>query len=531
MTNDPQHNEMNIRTAESRHPTVAIVGRPNVGKSALFNVLVRRRMAIVHEQSGVTRDRVAAMAEHRDRRFLVIDTGGLGLYRDEQKGDNVWDELIREQLTVAVESACRVILVTDVRDGVMALDREVADLLRESGKSVVIAANKADNQALEDGAGVFAELGFGAAFPTSCTQQRGITELLDAVTADFPAEDELPAEPPLRITVVGRPNVGKSSIINRLLGEDRVIVSDIPGTTRDAVDIPLTLETEAGSIAAELIDTAGMRRRGKVDSVVEYFSMGRTENAIKRADVVLVVLDATSPATAQDRRICRMVADAGKACLILLNKWDLASAAIKQKDLLEEVGRLLPFMDFVDAMTCCAVSGYNLKFLMPRILQLREQLEVEFPTSLVNRVVRDAVLRLPPPRGSKGPLKVYYAVCVSNKPPTFLLFVNDKARAYENYVQYLRHQFIRAFGIRGIPVVVRLKNRRQGDPVGGDGGDTTTPARSRRKPSARGGKQRVGKSGKPPKGRPKAKGRKQTDPKRKPGRTKKKRPSKRRKRQ
>ncbi len=463
MQNMTEHEDYKIEAVKPKHKTVAIVGRPNVGKSALFNTIIGRKMAIVHSQSGVTRDRVAAMAEFGERRFMVVDTGGLGIFRDDKSGASTWDALIREQLHVALEAADRVIFVVDAQEGLQALDEEVARLLHESDKEVVIAVNKADNDELAAAATDFSQLGFPAIRAISCTHRIGIHALLDKAVGDFPAEPSGEDEMPLRIAVAGRPNVGKSSVINRLLGEERVIVSDVAGTTRDAIDVPFTISIEGRTRNGELIDTAGLRRKSKVDSAVEHFSMSRTRNAIRRADIVLVVLDATTPATAQDRKICRMVADEGKACMLLLNKWDLASQQTKQRELFHNLDYELPFMHYAERLTCCAVSGYNLKQLVPKLFEFSEQLEVEYPTSLVNRVVQDAVMRMPPPQSGKGRLKVYYATCKSNRPPTFLVFVNRKDLCPNNYQSYLQNQFVQAFGIVGIPVVLQLRNRPRDD--------------------------------------------------------------------
>jgi GTP-binding protein len=441
----------------SKIPTLAIVGRPNVGKSSLFNRIVGRRQSIVHEYSGVTRDRVTARTVWSDRPFLLIDTGGLGYFQD-QKGSG-FDPFIHEQLVVAVETADVIIQVVEAGAGVMPLDAEVAKLLRPHEKKVVVAVNKADNHELEDSAGQFTALGFGEPLAVSTLHNRNLDELMRQAVADFPTVDELPPVPALNIAVVGRPNVGKSSSVNRLLGEERVIVCDVPGTTRDAVDVPFTMTINGEEHSANLIDTAGLRRKSRIDTPIEFFSMTRTNTAVKRSDFVIHVLDATAIVTAQDKKIARMVADAGKPCILLANKWDVAGEEMKQSELLDEIGRRLPFVDYAEIIICCAVSGYNFDKIFPTILRLREQQMVEIPTPVVNQVIQDTVARMPPPMASTGQLKISYGLQTSSTPPSFLLFVNNKRNCRPNYLSYLRNQFRRAFGFTGLPVIVELRSK------------------------------------------------------------------------
>lgn len=490
-----QPDEQDIEPAESHAgaaqelPTIAIVGRPNVGKSALFNRIVRRRIAIVAEESGVTRDRVIAPARCQDKRFLLIDTGGLGLYRKE-KADDIFDDLIRDQLEVALEDAAQVIMVVDVQAGLTPLDEEVAAVLRARGKAVIVAANKADNDSLASQAGEFERLGFTRVVPISCLHNRNLAELTQHATADFPRTPEGAKSEVLEIAIIGRPNVGKSSIVNRLLGEERVMVTEVPGTTRDAVDVPFTFAAGERTIKANLIDTAGVRRRRKIDNAVEYFSVQRTEAAIKRADAVIMVLDGTDPATAQDKRICRLVQDSGKACLILANKWDLASQTFKQAELLQWIGDALPGMEYALRLTCCAVSGYNFADVLTCLAQLDEQLRLEFPTSLVNRVLHDAALRVPPPLTGGRTFKFYYATFRHNRPPTFVLFVNDRRRCRENYARYLRNQLSQALDLSGVPVVLEMRNRPRGDSRGGARASIDARAKAKAGRPSKKGKQR-----------------------------------------
>jgi GTP-binding protein len=442
-------------------PAVAIVGRPNVGKSALFNRILRRRIAIVHEESGVTRDRITAVADHFGRRFLLIDTGGLGIYHDDTPVADDFNAEIRQQLTVALEAADAIVFVVDVRDGVTPLDREVARLLRESKKPVTIAANKADTDVHADAAFEMMKTGFDQVVPTSCTHNRNIGELLDVVVDDFPvsATDEQ-SETPVNLAIIGRPNVGKSTTINRLLGEERVIVSDIPGTTRDAVDIPFTVSTDDGPVALNLIDTAGIKRRRNLKSAVEFFSTHRTAAAVRRADIIIIVLDGAAGVTSQDKRICRTALDAGKPCILLANKWDLAGKGTKQRQLLADIRRDLPFIEHAPLLAGCAVSGYNFKEIFPQVLDLLAQMQQRVPTAVLNSVLQDTVARTPPPRGTAGALKIFYGVYKSSTPPTFLLFVNRKKAMRENYQRFLQSRFRQAFDLHGLPVVIELAERR-----------------------------------------------------------------------
>ena len=320
-------------------PLVAIVGRPNVGKSALFNSIIGRRIAIVHEQSGVTRDRITAPGQHAGRYFTLVDTGGLGIGLRETHNIGVFDGLVRDQVAKIVEEATALIWVVDCQAGVTAQDEEVAAFLRSAARPVVIAANKADNDVVAAAAaGEFSRLGFADICPTSCTHRRGIGELLDQVCRHLPEAPAAPAaEAALKLAVVGRPNVGKSSLVNRIFGAERVIVSEIAGTTRDAIDVPVTIRDGESEVPLLLIDTAGLRRRRQIDTVVDFFSMTRTEQAIRRSDAVLFLLDATELATAQDCNIARLILDAGKPCILVVNKWDLASGTgLKQRQVAEQ---------------------------------------------------------------------------------------------------------------------------------------------------------------------------------------------------
>ena len=443
-------------------PVVAIVGRPNVGKSSLFNAVIGRRMSIVHEESGVTRDRVVSPASHGGRRFRLVDTGGLGMLEGEERGVDVWDRRIAHQAETAVADADVLILVVDVEAGVAALDREVASRLRRTGKPVLVAVNKCDNPERVERSGEFSELGFPDIFPISCLHRGGLGDLLDAAASRLPEASEATeaAEKPFRIAVAGRPNVGKSSLVNALLGEERVIVSDVAGTTRDAVDVDFSFEYKRKMCPAVLVDTAGLRRRGKVDTVVEYFSVMRASAAIDRADMVLMVVEA-DPAgmTAQDRRIAALIEASGRGCVVVANKSDLQEKEHKLSDLEAELRRTLSGMNYAPVVFVSALEKRRLGALLDRIAEVREALERPIPTAPLNRVLNDAFAERTPPVVGNAPLKFYYASVVGTAPLRVLLFVNDPRYCAENYLTYLRNALRSAFGLIGIPIELKLRAR------------------------------------------------------------------------
>lgn len=450
---------------ESRLPIVAIVGRPNVGKSALFNRLVGRRISIVHEQSGVTRDRVAAPAHYGGRHFLLVDTGGLGIHPHERKGPDVFDGLIRDQVAAIVAEADALIWVVDCLDGMAPQDEQIREFMMQAELPVVLAANKADNGPLREGAvGEFAKLGVRDIVPTTCTHNQGMDELMRRVVDLIPVVADPPADGGLRIAVVGRPNVGKSSLVNRIFGEERVMVSDIAGTTRDAVDVPVTLRDGDEEVPATFIDTAGLRPRSRVDTVVEFFSVSRAQSAIRRAHVVLLVIDATDPGTAQDRRIARMICDERKPCILLVNKWDLVKEGTKQRDFAAEIRSRMPFMQHAPMHVICALSGYNFSGILEHILALREQMQITIPTAVLNQFLQDTLARTPPsPVGNKR-FKVFYGTMVGNPPPHIILFANSRAACPGNYLQFLENRLRDAFFPEaGLPIWLEVRERRKGD--------------------------------------------------------------------
>jgi GTP-binding protein len=445
-----------VRTAAL--PTVAIVGRPNVGKSSLFNCMVGRRVSIVHEESGVTRDRIAALAYRDGGAFQVVDTGGLGVYAGEIRNVDRWTTAIGEQVDAAIAGADLLVMVADAAAGLTPLDSEIAARLRASDKPVLLTVNKADNPRLEGAADEFAQLGFSPVYPVSCLHRIGLDDLLDAVAEHLPG-GHAPPEPELRLAVVGRPNVGKSSLVNRLLGEPRVLVSEIAGTTRDAVDVPVRLKFGQDEVSALLIDTAGLRQRRRADTAVEMFSILRAESAIQRAQVVLFVLEAgrTGP-TAQDRRIARMIGDAGRGCIIVANKWDLCDD-IKKAEAIEQVRYGLPFLTFAPVVFVSAKTGHQFDRMLDEIGSLREQLGVRLSTGILNRVLGDAIARTPPPSNNGRFFKMYYATMTGDTPPTFLLFVNDPKLCLPSYKQYLAKALRKQLGMTALPIRIELRAR------------------------------------------------------------------------
>jgi GTPase len=472
---------------------VAIVGRPNVGKSALFNRIVGRRIAIVHDQPGLTRDRVIAEAEWSGRPFMLVDTGGIGLLQRE-RADDVIVKAAFEQVQIAIEEAAVVILVVNVQEGVVPLDREVAQRLRTSGRAVLVAVNKVDHPKAEAGVAEFAALGFESVFPVSAIHGEGIEALMNAAVALLPIPgaalrtassgdadpaslSKAPEAEPLKLAIVGRPNVGKSSIINALTNSERVIVTAIPGTTRDAVDVPFEVDTEGVRQRYVLIDTAGVRKYRRIDDSVEFFSVQRTEESIARCDIVVLVLDAEAAVTEQDKKIGDLITEHRKACIVVVNKWDLVEEAVhhaRQEELArrknknrdaarhmttlgefgEWVQRHLFFLDYAPVIFTSAKSGFHLERLLEGVRYVAAQLQQKIPTSILNRTLHDAVERRQPVSSRGHRLKFFYATQIRQAPPTFLLFVNRGDLFSDAYKKYLAGAMRRAFGYEGCPIVV-----------------------------------------------------------------------------
>jgi GTP-binding protein len=437
-------------------PVIAIVGRPNVGKSALFNRILNRRLAIVHEECGVTRDRLIARAEWEGKAFDLVDTGGLTEFNRATNRDVIASET-RQQSEAAIEDATLVVLVVNVETGLTPLDEEVARLTRRKGIPAVIAVNKCDNPERDALASSFEHLGF-PVFCVSALHNRGLQELLDHLTEALPSTTATPPMEPLKITIVGRPNVGKSSFINRIIRRQRVIVSDIPGTTRDSIDVPFTIGSGPTARHYLLTDTAGMRRMGKVDGAVERYSVFRAESSIERADVVVLILDAAQGPTSHDKTIASLIEKAEKGCVLIVNKWDLMGHST-QKQYLDALSRELPFMNWVPIVFVSAKDGYNIRQCLDTIDHTAEQIVTHLPTGILNRTIMDAYDRVQPPVIKGKRFKIYYATQMGTKPLRIGLFVNDPKRLPTAYRDYLIKSLRRAFGLDGAPVVLIPKER------------------------------------------------------------------------
>ncbi len=469
------------------------MGRPNVGKSALFNRIVGKRIAIVHDQPGVTRDRVTAEAEWHGRTFTLVDTGGIGLLRRE-KSDDVIVKAALEQVELAIEAADVIILVVNVQEGVVPLDREAAARLRTSGKPVLVAINKVDTSRVESSTPEFTALGFEKLFSVSAIHGEGIEALMDAATAFLPKPeasttvDDVEGAPsvkadPLKLAIVGRPNVGKSSIINALTQSARVVVSPIPGTTRDAVDVPFEVTTEGTTEKYVLIDTAGLRKSRRVDDSIEFFSVKRTEESIARCDIAVLVLDAEDGITEQDKKVADKITEERRACIVVVNKWDLVDASVrkaredeidrrnrkenrkapKTMTTLAEFGqwvqRHLFFLDYAPVIFTSAKDGFHLDRLLEAVRYVAAQLRQKVPTAILNRTLQDAVERRQPVSEVGHRLRFFYATQVRQSPPTFLMFVNRDELFSDQYKKYLADQMRVAFGYEGCPIIMVPKPR------------------------------------------------------------------------
>ena len=442
---------------------VAIVGRPNVGKSALFNRIARRRIAIVFDQPGVTRDRVAREVEANGQRFMLVDTGGLAFART-PGGDDPFAAETRQQAALAVADAAVCLVVVDARAGVTPLDEEVLKRVRESGVPCAIAANKCDAEADDARADEFARFGM-PVFPCSAEHGRGVDALVAFATARLPPDDAAAAARPLRVAVVGRPNAGKSSYINRLLNAERVIVSDIPGTTRDCVDVPFTIGSGPTARRYVLVDTAGMKRHTQMSKTsVDNFSLFRSEKAIEEADVVLLVMESELGPTKQDMRIAGKILDAHRACVILMNKWDLAHEKdMKEAEATKVLRHMMPFLSFAPVVFCSAKSGYNVRRTVDAIDAVASSVQARLPTGVLNRTIETATKKTLAPMVRGKRLKVYYGLQVGNDPLTIRLFVNDPKLVTDAYRSYMEKAIRARFGLEGAPIRMFLKARSRKD--------------------------------------------------------------------
>ena len=434
-------------------PIVAVVGRPNVGKSTLFNHLAGSRLSIVDDTPGVTRDRLYAESEWRGRPFVVIDTGGI-----EPFSEDVILKAMRAQAQVAIETADVILFLVDIQTGMTATDEDIAIILRKSGKPVVLAVNKADrvgsmpNEAYE-----FYNLGLGDPYPISSAHRLGVGDLLDRIYELFPEVEETSEEDPdIRVAIIGKPNAGKSSLANNMLGENRAIVSDIPGTTRDAVDTKL--RNKHGHYV--IIDTAGLRKKSRIDDEIEKYSMIRTLAAIERADVCVILIDGADGPTEQDTKVAGLAHNAGKACILVVNKWDLVE---KETGTLEtyrrDIEERFSFMSYAPIEFVSAKTGQRVDKLFLRINQVYEQAGLRLTTGMLNDLLAEAIAMVPTPQDKGKHLKIYYVTQVAVRPPQFVLFVNDQELMHFSYERYLENQFRKSFGFEGTPIRFYMRER------------------------------------------------------------------------
>ena len=436
-------------------PLVAIVGRPNVGKSMLFNRLVGQRLSIVEDTPGVTRDRLYAECEWCGRKFDMVDTGGI-----EPSTDSEILLFMREQAQIAIDSATVIVLVTDIRTGVTAADKDVANMLLRSRKPVVLAVNKADSTGATDPAVYeFYSLGLGDPIPVSAVHGHGTGDLLDECLKYFPEDSgEEEEDDCIKVAVIGKPNVGKSSLINHILGEKRVIVSNVAGTTRDAVDT--LYENQYGRYM--LIDTAGIRRKSKVDERVEKFSVMRAQLAIERADVCLIMIDARDGVTEQDTKIAGLAHEAGKASIVVVNKWDLVEKETgTMEKMRKDIMRDLSFMSYAPILFISALTGQRTERIFELINFVNDQSNMRISTGMLNNVLADAQARVQPPTDKGRRLKIYYMTQTGIKPPNFVIFCNSRELFHFSYQRYIENQIRAVFGLEGTPI--RIVIRQKGD--------------------------------------------------------------------
>jgi GTP-binding protein len=472
-------------------PVVAIIGRVNVGKSTLYNRLVRRRDAVVAPEPGITRDRLYGTARHEGRAFSVIDTGGL-----ESVDQDPFSAQVRDQAEVALEEADAVIFLVDAQDGPVGPDREIAEVVRRSGKPYVLAANKAEspNVSVED----FFALRLGPAMPISAIHGTGIPDMLDALLAVLPEAEPEAEDERIRVAVVGRPNVGKSALVNAFVGQERMIVSELPGTTRDAVDIPLDTPKERFL----LVDTAGLRRKARVTRKLEYFSVLRALRAIQRAEVVLLVLDASEGVTEQDAKIGGFAHEAGRAVVIVANKWDIvertgalpgenpraavragkkASAKRVARVMMQDFARLvrarLPFLDYAEIVFASATEGTGVPAILEQAALVAQQYAMRVPTAELNRWLLATTTDHPPPPRKGRALRLYYGTQVGVQPPTIVLFANDPKLCHFSYERFLVNSLRKTFGFQGVPIRLLIRERTR-EPREAKAGSHSRPQRS-----------------------------------------------------
>ena len=438
-------------------PIVAIVGRPNVGKSTLFNQIGKKRLSIVDDMAGVTRDRIYMDATWLDKEFTLIDTGGIEI----KSSDKILTE-IRAQAKIAVEEADAIIFVVDGRAGLTSADEDIGKLLRGTDKPVIVAVNKIDNLQLENETYEFYNLGLGEPIGISASNALNLGDLLDAVIKTFPqAEQEVRDEDEIRIAVIGRPNVGKSSLVNKLLGEERVIVSDIPGTTRDAIDTHFFLD----GTKFTLIDTAGMRRKSKIEDAVERYSVIRSLRAIDRADVVLMLIEAPVGVTEQDKKIAGYAHDSGKGCVIVVNKWDIFPNKHDRSTnrFTDDLRQRLGFLQYAPVVYASALTGQRVDRVTELVKFVTEQQSMRIQTSVLNELIRDAVAVNPPPSKKGKAAKIFFVTQADICPPRFIIFVNEPELLHFSYLRFIENRLRESFGFEGTPLKFFVRKHNQKD--------------------------------------------------------------------
>ena len=432
-------------------PVIAIVGRPNVGKSMLFNKLIGQRISIVEDTPGVTRDRIYGESDWNGRKFTLIDTGGI-----EPRTDSQILSFMREQAEIAIDHADVIVFLTDVKTGVTASDQEVANMLLRSGKPVVLAVNKVD-QGMSPDVYEFYNLGLGDPIAVSAVHGHGTGDLLDECVKYFPPETEEEEEDDaIQVAIIGKPNVGKSSLTNKILGQQRTIVSDVAGTTRDAIDS--RFENDKGKYV--FIDTAGMRKKSKVDEAIEKYSVLRAQMAIERSDVCLILIDATEGVTEQDTKVAGLAHEAGKASIIVVNKWDLVEKDGKTMDKMrQDIRRDLAYMTYAPILFISAMTGQRVDRLFELINYVNDQAATRITTGMLNNVLEDAQTRVQPPTDKGRRLKIYYVTQTGIKPPHFVFFCNDARLFHFSYQRYLENQLRSTFGLEGTPIKITIRQK------------------------------------------------------------------------
>ncbi len=439
-------------------PTVAVVGRPNVGKSTFFNYIVGKRISIVQDEPGVTRDRVYAEATWRGKTFNLVDTGGI-----EPESEDIIVSQMREQANLAIQMADVIVFITDIKQGVTAADEEIALMLRKSKKPIILVCNKADNYGkTSDDIYEFYNLGLGTPYPVSSVNALGIGDVLDVIYDNLQGLGEEDEKDVIKVAIIGKPNVGKSSLTNKILGENRVIVSDIAGTTRDAIDSEF--ENEFGKYV--FIDTAGIRRKSKVEEKIEKYSVMRTLLAVERADVCIMMIDANEGVTTQDTKIAGEAHEAGKGIILVVNKWDtIEKDTNSMEKFKKQIYNDLPYLSYAPILFISAKTGQRVNQLFELINQVADKNAMRVSTSVLNQVLNEAISIVQPPTDKGKRLRIFYMTQASTKPPTFVTFVNDKKLFHFSYERYLINQIRKEFDLRGTPIrmIVREKNEKDVD--------------------------------------------------------------------